>query len=386
MMGPELPRDDTVTEVTDPIGERLSPYIHLHREEPIADAVAVIAEATQAIDAKHQALYGAPGEPSGDVMPGQDTGWYRKYTEGGIYWRKDLGAYQLYGPIYDKYNQLGGAESAFLGYPTMDASLNTDGLGRFAMFERGAIYWSPSTGAYEIHGQILDRWAAGESSWLGYPTSDEYGWDDGKSVKNVSDFENGRIFWTQISGAWSEPQWFVCERPNITFGSGLAIGGNCSLTVYSNGTSYFKGHFRDSGIVDYDFMVSCALFDFDHYALIFSHFGRTSGALGAGSRDYEWHEWNRNPELIPFWPRFREGPSDGVITHVSGVLTFEGVVEAWKKLWNGVFEGGVDGGLGSSPCQSVGDGEDDYNCNPYINTPGNDEDGLPPSRMRLAGS
>lgn len=388
MGGPELPKDDVVTE---PIGQRLADLefpksaVTHQNQSPIADVLAVIAEATQAIDAKRQALYGAPGAPVGDVMPGQGTGWYRKYTEGGIYWRKDLGASQLYGPIYDKYNQMGGAEACFLGYPTADESANTDGLGRFAVFEHGVIYWSPPTGACEIHGAILDRWN-GERSWLGYPTSDEYE-DDGK---RVSDFENGRIAWTPIGGARSEPQWFVCERADITFGAGIAVGGNCSLIVYSNGTSRFRGHFHDSGLVDYDCMVSCALFDVDHQALVFTHFGRTAGSLGAGSRSHDWNEWNQGPALIAFWPGFREGASASVIAHVSGVLSFEGIVEAWKKFWKGVGVG-VDvswneGTSASTPCQSVGNGEDDYNCNPYVGSPDIGEEGLPPSHMRLAGT
>lgn len=192
MSGPELPKKDVVTE---PISERLSDLkiptstVTHQNQNSVVDLLAVITEATQAIDAKRQALHGAPGAPVGDVMPGQGTGWYREYTEGGIYWRKDLGASQLYGPIYEKYNQLGGAESCFLGYPTADESANTDGLGRFAVFEHGVIYWSPSTGACEIHGVILNRWQSGDRGWLGYPTSDEYE-DDGK---HFSDFENGRI-------------------------------------------------------------------------------------------------------------------------------------------------------------------------------------------------
>ncbi len=83
--------------------------------------------------------------------------------------------HEVHGAILGKYEELG-AEASFLGYPTTDESGTPDGVGRFNHFQAGSIYWTPSTGAHEVHGLIREFWAA--HGWernvaLGYPISDE---------------------------------------------------------------------------------------------------------------------------------------------------------------------------------------------------------------------
>ncbi|HEX8199756.1 MAG TPA: hypothetical protein VF590_04660, partial [Isosphaeraceae bacterium] len=67
-------------------------------------------------------------------------------------------------------------------------------------YQRGSIYWSPATGAHEVHGAIRDKWASlrWENSYLGYPTSDEM--DDGHGGR-VSRFQGGSIYWSFWGGA-----------------------------------------------------------------------------------------------------------------------------------------------------------------------------------------
>ncbi len=50
-----------------------------------------------------------------------------------------------------------------------------DGRGRVRDFDNGSIYWSPETGAHEVHGAIRDKWQSmgWERSKLRYPTTDE---------------------------------------------------------------------------------------------------------------------------------------------------------------------------------------------------------------------
>ena len=83
--------------------------------------------------------------------------------------------HEVHGAILAKYRELG-AESSILGYPTTDETGCPDGVGRFNHCQAGSIYWTPSTGAHEVHGLIRDFWAA--HGWernpaLGYPISDE---------------------------------------------------------------------------------------------------------------------------------------------------------------------------------------------------------------------
>jgi hypothetical protein len=107
--------------------------------------------------------------------------------------------------IENKYAALGG-EHSFLGTPTLPTELKApDGIGRYRHYENGSIYWSPSTGAHEVHGLIREKWASlgWEKSYLGYPTSDELATPDG--VGRYSQFQNGIIYWTPQQGALDAP-------------------------------------------------------------------------------------------------------------------------------------------------------------------------------------
>ncbi|UUL75827.1 polysaccharide deacetylase family protein [Pseudarthrobacter sp. Fe7] len=91
-----------------------------------------------------------------------------------------------------------GGPAGFPGFPRTDETGTPDGVGRFNHFAGGSIYWSPATGAHEVHGAIRAQWTAlgWEHSRLGYPTSDEYGITGGRR----SDFQQGSILWHEASG------------------------------------------------------------------------------------------------------------------------------------------------------------------------------------------
>ena len=97
------------------------------------------------------------------------------------------------GKIAEKYDGIGGCTSV-IGPPITEERATPDGVGRYSVFERGSIYWTPQLGAHEVHGRIRDAWAASgwETGPLGYPTSDEYAVPGGRR----SDFERGSITWT----------------------------------------------------------------------------------------------------------------------------------------------------------------------------------------------
>jgi hypothetical protein len=96
------------------------------------------------------------------------------------------------GAIAAKYDALGGCNSV-IGPPITEERTTPDGVGRYSVFERGSIYWTPSLGAFEVHGRIRDAWAAEgwETGRLGYPISDEYVVAGGRR----SDFQHGYIQW-----------------------------------------------------------------------------------------------------------------------------------------------------------------------------------------------
>ena len=89
------------------------------------------------------------------------------------------------------------------GEPYLRAGTTAGGRGRFNDYRWGSVYWSPTTGGWEIYGAIRDTWRArgAESSPLGYPTSNEYDVPGGRQ----QNFEKGVLRWLSATGAVSTP-------------------------------------------------------------------------------------------------------------------------------------------------------------------------------------
>ena len=98
------------------------------------------------------------------------------------------------GEIERKYLALGACTSV-VGVPTTAEQGAPDGIGRYSVFDRGSIYWTPQLGAFEVHGRIRDAWATAgwETGALGYPTSDETVVPGGRR----STFQHGSITWSE---------------------------------------------------------------------------------------------------------------------------------------------------------------------------------------------
>ena len=152
------------------------------------------------IDAKYRALGGCGaflGKPTTAEQGTPDgIGRYSVFENGSIYWTAQLGAFEVHGQIRDAWAALGW-EAGLLGYPITDETTTPDTVGRYNVFQNGSLYWSPATGAHEVHGVIRDKyrdvgWEAGE---LGYPTSDEYAVSTGRR----SDFQHGSITWASAT-------------------------------------------------------------------------------------------------------------------------------------------------------------------------------------------
>jgi hypothetical protein len=152
------------------------------------------------IEKKYNALGGCTSVLGVPVMAEAGTpdgaGRYSVFDKGSIYWTQATGAFEVHGVIRDAWAQLGW-EAGLLGYPISDETGTPDGVGRYNVFQNGSIYWTPQTAAYEVGGRIRDAWAAvgWEAGELGYPTSNEYAVSGGRR----SDFQHGSITWTQAS-------------------------------------------------------------------------------------------------------------------------------------------------------------------------------------------
>ena len=115
------------------------------------------------------------------------------FSNGRAYWSADTGAHGLFGRINARYSELGGPES-WLGFPTSGELKTPDGKGRYVTFEHGSIYWTATTGPWEIPGDMLNAW--GTQNWengsLGYPTGAAVDYNGGLRQP----FQGGYVFRT----------------------------------------------------------------------------------------------------------------------------------------------------------------------------------------------
>ena len=156
------------------------------------------------IDVKYAALGGPAGwlgpATTAELVAPDGIGHYRHYRSGSIYWSPASGAHEVHGLIRDRWASLGW-ERSFLGYPLTDETTTPDGVGRYNHFQGGSVYWTPATGAHEVHGAIRGKWASlgWERSFLGYPLTDETTTPDG--VGRYNHFQGGSVYWTPATGA-----------------------------------------------------------------------------------------------------------------------------------------------------------------------------------------
>lgn len=140
--------------------------------------------------------WGLPLGPEHAIGPGRVVD-YQKAT---FYWSAPTSAHEVHGAIASRYAAMGGP-AGLLGLPTTDETAAPDGAGRYNQFAHGSVFWSPATGAHEVHGAIRAQWAVlgWERSRLGYPTSDEHAVPGGRA----STFAHGTITWTAATGRTS---------------------------------------------------------------------------------------------------------------------------------------------------------------------------------------
>ena len=143
---------------------------------------------------------GPLGYPTGAKVCGlMNGGCYQNFQKGAILWSPATGA-QLSpaGAIRTAY-QKHGFESGGLGYPTSGQVCGIKGNGCYQNYQGGAITWTSSAGAHPTGGEIRRKWQATgfETGVLGYPTTDE----TCTAGRCTQSYQGGRIDWTASGGA-----------------------------------------------------------------------------------------------------------------------------------------------------------------------------------------
>ena len=139
---------------------------------------------------------------SGVVCGLVNGGCYQNYRGGAVTWTAGAGAHAtINGPIRSAW-QDSGFENGTLGYPTSAQVCGLVNGGCYQNFQRGAILWSPATGAQvSPNGPIRTTYQGTgfENGNLGYPT--------GPQICGITangcyqDFQGGAIHWTSTTGA-----------------------------------------------------------------------------------------------------------------------------------------------------------------------------------------
>ncbi len=145
---------------------------------------------------------GPLGLPITSDAPAVGGGFVVDFERGSVYWSPTTGAHDVRGAILAKYRQTGGP--AYMGYPTggdtRDRAVTSTPV-YYVTFQQGDIVWSAATGPQVVRGAILQRWIAlGASAGpLGLPITSDAVAPGGKGY--VVDFQRGSVYWSPTTGA-----------------------------------------------------------------------------------------------------------------------------------------------------------------------------------------
>lgn len=149
-----------------------------------------------ALGGVHAGFLGCPTNNETATPPPRNQGRFNHFAGGGsIYWTPQTGAHEVHGLIRQKW-QAKGWEQGVLGFPITDETPLSFGPGAFNHFQGGSIYWEHGRPqAFEVHGIIAAKWYA--SGWergpMGYPTTDEIPTPNRPGAFNR--FDHGSIYW-----------------------------------------------------------------------------------------------------------------------------------------------------------------------------------------------
>ncbi|MBY0534961.1 MAG: hypothetical protein K2P88_03845 [Chitinophagaceae bacterium] len=161
-------------------------------------------EAKKLIQQKSTQLkLGSPHAETPEVKPtAVRGGYYQRFNSGWLYYNPKMkAAFFTSGEITVKWGELG-YESGIMGFPAGDLVNTPNRTGKFQVFDNGTLYFSPTTGAHFIRGEIRNEWlkrGAENSAMLGFPKTDELEiFENGYT--RYQQFEKGSLFFSLSEG------------------------------------------------------------------------------------------------------------------------------------------------------------------------------------------
>lgn len=216
-----------------------------------------------------------------ELIAPDGVGRYAVYENGSVYWTPLTGAHALSKDIVDRWG-LAGFEAGELGYPVTDVfDLPNKADGRAAHFQGASIYISEPYGARVLKGAIKNRWAEldYERSFLGMPKSDEIPLPDKVGV--LQDFAGGIMYHSPSTGAHPIIGLILeaFRKNNYEKTTGYPLGGEIKcpsadgvFQVFEFAHAYYKFGEVKGFMVDNDFL--------DYYGRMGYEAGKLSFPIG----------------------------------------------------------------------------------------------------------
>lgn len=161
---------------------------------------AAAARPVNAIDEEAARAAGWIGDrvTAGEQTTPDGIGRWAKFDHGYIYWTPATGAHAIPDHLFESWAAYG-YEAGALGYPIADHAVlpvsGTPKVGDVQAFERGVLYRKYGEPGYYVHGAIGHRWMRDgfEDGKWGWPVSNESELSGGGRVQ---EFEHGYITWS----------------------------------------------------------------------------------------------------------------------------------------------------------------------------------------------
>jgi hypothetical protein len=185
-------------------GDRKSEYSNFENGRIYDRGSAGLVTILKPFFAKHEALggiYGQLGYPKENARNARDgRSRYQNFDKGRIY-QRGSSVVEIHGAVFTLHESLRGVYGE-LKYPVTDLDEVGDRRGKAQWFEKGLVFYTPTTGAHAVWGKILDRFAANGNvrGYLQYPTSEPTPVGDGRGT--YATFEQGNIYTSTTTGAF----------------------------------------------------------------------------------------------------------------------------------------------------------------------------------------
>jgi hypothetical protein len=133
------------------------------------------------------------------------------------------------------------------------------------------------------------------------------------------------------------PDVLAFDNNDITFGNGLAAGGNSHVKLHRDGTVEFTSHFHDSGSVDYWYSITWAIYATDGTVFTLHHRDKIIGHLTGGQpdRNSNFNGSMTSADVVQHWDALARANLARMSAHVA--VTFGGVPDTIKEAVDDVI-------------------------------------------------